>query len=76
MRMYSYLTTSKGAGNCWLNGICSNFHISIATYLPREGPETGRLLLLQMFHLCIDTYLPREGTETPINKAIFLEPFV
>ena len=39
----------------------------IATYLPREGPETRpHEFLLQDQKLCIDTYLPREGPETDL----------
>ena len=41
----------------------------IDTCLPREGPETGMLLLLQMFHLCIATYLPREGRKLNIERS-------
>ena len=38
---------------------------SIATYLPREGPETPRYSFLKFdFQVCIAPYLPRKGPET------------
>ncbi|EFX36903.1 hypothetical protein HMPREF1111_1172 [Streptococcus infantis ATCC 700779] len=36
----------------------------IATYLPREGPETERKIIFAHIKIGIDTYLPREGPET------------
>ena len=38
--MYSYLSTSRGAGNSSIVIICIINLLCIATYLPREGPET------------------------------------
>ena len=41
--LYSYLSTSRGAGNCGVYSECSAHEIwsGIRTYLPREGPETN-----------------------------------
>ena len=42
----------------------------IATYQPREGPETQRFLYSDhKLHLGIRTYLPREGAETSKCQA-------
>ena len=38
--VYSYLSTSRGAGNSSIVIICIINLLCIATYLPREGPET------------------------------------
>ena len=43
--------------------------VRIATYQPRERPETTRNFLYQFLILsvCIAPYLPREGTETQVR---------
>ena len=46
----------------------SNSSECIDTYLPREGPETEELRVLQLVdQLRIATYQPREGPETKID---------
>ena len=40
VNVYSYLSTSRGAGNCRLYGARPACLSCIDTYLPREGPET------------------------------------
>ena len=37
--LYSYLSTSRGAGNVWIRP-CTMTASRIAPYLPRKGPET------------------------------------
>ena len=70
--MYSYLSTSRGGRkrslNCWNVGRIN----CIATYQPREGPETHCFFLIFYFlvYQCIATYLPREGPETRQQKWI------
>ena len=50
---------------------------SIATYQPREGPETHRIpvTLCHTLISCIATYLPREGPETPRKTLPYLTFF-
>ena len=63
---YSSLSTSRGDGN-GSNCVPKKYNAanSIATYLPREGPETLQpTIKLLVLVVCIATYLPREGPET------------
>ena len=65
---YSSLSTSRGAGNL-LRAFFLLFiiyYLCIATYQPREGPETHCFFLIFYFlvYQCIATYQPREGPET------------
>ena len=54
--MYRYLSTSRGAGNLRIAGKISDV-TRIATYLPREGPETHHKEKLSLFQQGIYSYL-------------------
>lgn len=68
---YSYLSTSRGAGNLFCWQVRCHFNFCIATYLPREGPETVYQIRLRLSSSpsSIDTHIPREGPETIILSS-------
>ena len=72
---YSSLSTSRGDGN-GSNCVPKKYNAanSIATYLPREGPETLQpTIKLLVLVVCIAPYLPREGPETThVFSTLFL----
>ena len=76
--LYISLSTSLGAGNNSIRKSSEDSTNDIATYLPREGPETNfhSLLLLKYNIVCIAPYLPREGPETHIRPTEQLQTMV